>query len=63
MEYILEIFNPIHQTDVSCCSDTSHLQCRNLNVDELFSTYYTEFLKESGSFMSVGDANVEFNKL
>jgi len=48
----LEIFNPIQLTDVSYCSDISHLHCRNLHVDELFSTYSTELLKESGSFMS-----------
>jgi len=52
MEYILEIFNPIQLTDVSYCLDISPLQCRNLHVDELFSTYSTELLKESGSFMS-----------
>jgi hypothetical protein len=52
MEYILEIFNPIQLTDVSYCSVTSHLHRRNLHVDELFSTYSTELLKESGSFMS-----------
>jgi hypothetical protein len=52
MEYILEIFNPIQLTDVSYYSDISHLHCRNLHVDELFSTYSAEPLKASGSFMS-----------